>query len=56
MLSPYFSEIKYEYDIKTGGINKLVPNLMPKKNFGVHYRNLKYYLSQGLISKKVHRI
>ena len=56
MLSPYFSEIKYEYDIKTGGINKLVPNLMPKKNYAVHYRNLQYYLSQGLILKKVHRI
>ena len=48
ILSPYFSEIKYEYDIKTGGINKLVPNLMPKKNYAVHYRNLQYYLSQSL--------
>ena len=56
MLSPYSSETKKEYDIKTGGINKLVPNLMPKKNYGVHYRNLQYYLSQGLILTKVHRI
>ena len=29
---------------------------MSKKNYGVHYRNLQYYLSQGLIFKKVHRI
>ena len=29
---------------------------MPKKNYVVYYRNLKYYLSQGLILKKVHRI
>ena len=29
---------------------------MSKKNYVVHYRNLKYYLSQGLIFKKVHRI
>ena len=29
---------------------------MSKKNDVVHYRNLKYYLSQGLIFKKVHRI
>ena len=29
---------------------------MPKMNYGVHYRNLQYYLSQGLILKKVHRI
>ena len=40
MLSPFCSKIKKKYDIKTGGINKLAPNLMPKKNYGVHYRNL----------------
>ena len=56
ILSPYCSEIKKEYDIKTGGINKLAPNLMSKKNYSVHYRNLQYYLSQGLILKKVYRI
>ena len=56
LLSPYCLEIKNNYDIKSGDINKLVPNLMPKKNYVVHYRNLKYYLSQGLMLKKVHRI
>ena len=56
MLSPYCSKIKNKYDIKSGNINKLTPNLMSKKNYVVHYRNLKYYLSQGLILKKVHRI
>ena len=55
MLSPYCLEIKNKY-IKSGGINKLVRNLLPKKNYVVHYRNLKYYLSKGLILKKVHRI
>ena len=39
-----------------GGINKLVPNLMSKNNYVVYYRNLQYYLSQGLILTKVHRI
>ena len=29
---------------------------MSKKNCVVYYRNLKYYLSQGSILKKVHRI
>ena len=29
---------------------------MPKKNYVVHYRNLKYYLLNGLILKKVHKI
>ena len=56
MLSPYCSEIKRKYDIKSGEINKLTPNLMSKKNYGVHYKKLQYYLFQGLILKKVHRI
>ena len=56
MLSPYCSEIKNKHDTKSGGINKLAQNLMSKKNYLVHYRNLKYCLSQGLILKKVHRI
>ena len=56
ILSPYCSESKKEYDIKTDDINKLAPNLMSKKNYVIHYRNLKYYLSQGLILKKVYRI
>ena len=56
MLSTYFLEIKNEYDIKSGDINKLVPNLMPKKSYVVRYRNLQYYLSRGLILKGVHRI
>ena len=43
MLSPYSFEIKSEYDIKTGGINKLAPNFISKKNYGVHYKNLQYY-------------
>ena len=47
MLSFYCLEMKNKTDI-----NKLVPNLMPKKNYVFHYRNLKYYISQGLILKK----
>ena len=48
--------MKNEYDIKTGDINKLVPNLLPKKPYGVHYRNLQYYFSRDLLLKKVYRI
>ena len=55
MLSSTQLEIKNNYDIKVGEINKLTPNLYSKKNYVLHYRNLKYYLSQGLILKKVHR-
>ena len=56
MLSPDQLEMKNKYDIKVGGINKLIPNLLSKENYAVHYRDLKYYLSKGLILAKVHRI
>ena len=56
MLSPYCLKIKNKHDIKLGDINKLTPNLMSKKNYVVHYRHLKYYISQGLILKKVQKI
>ena len=56
LLSPYCLKNAKKFDIKTGGINKLAPNLMSKKNYVVHCRNLKYYLSKGLVLKKVHKI
>ena len=56
MLSPYCLEIKEEDNIKVEICNKLIPNLMPKINYVVLHRNLKYYLSKGLVLKKVHRI
>ena len=56
ILSPYCLEIKNKHDIKSINIDKLIPNLMSKKNYVVCYRDLKYYLSQELILKKVHKI
>ena len=35
---------------------KLAPNLYDKFNYVVHYRNLKFYLQQGLVIKKIHRV
>ena len=55
ILSPYSRENVKKFDIKTGTINKLVPNLMAKEKYVVHYRNLQYFLSEGLILKKVRR-
>ena len=55
-LSPYSLENPNKFDIKTGSVNKLAPNPMPKNNYVVHYRNLKYYLSERLILKKEHKI
>jgi hypothetical protein len=34
---------------------KLTPTLFNKSKYVVHYRNLKFYLSQGMILKKIHR-
>ena len=56
MLPPEQIEIKDMYDIKVGEVNKLIINTLPKENYVVHYRNLKYYLPNGWRLSKVHRI
>ena len=35
---------------------KLIPNLLDKKNYVLHYRNLQLYTRHGLIATKIHRI
>ena len=52
MLSPYSRKNAKKFNIKTGTINKLVPNLMAKEKYVVHYRILQYYLSEGLVLKR----
>ena len=42
MLAPIQLKIKKEHDIEVGTTNKLIPNLLSKKNYVLHYRNLKY--------------
>ena len=37
-------------------VEKLVPNLFDKKNYVVHFRNLKFYLAQRLKLIKIHGI
>jgi hypothetical protein len=37
-------------------ISKLCPNLMDKKNYVIHYRNLKYALQSGLKITRIHRV
>jgi hypothetical protein len=41
--------------MRLGTVKKLVPNLMHKKNYIIHYRALKQALQHGLVLKKVHR-
>ena len=55
LLSPYTLDLQKDLKIKTGKVKKLVPNLMDKKNYVVHSRNLRYYVSMGLKLTRVHR-
>ena len=54
MLSDY-QESTYPKE-KLRPTKKLTPNLMNKRRYIIHYANLKYYLAQGLILKKVPRV
>ena len=56
MLSNYCKNIADEYNIKVGGVRKLIPNLYDKIRYPVHYRNLQYYLKLGIKLIKIHRI
>ena len=48
-------DIKSQYNIGRSDLTaKLIPNLMDKKEYVVHYRNLKFYLEHGLKLTKVH--
>ena len=44
------------HNITTGTVKILVPNLMNKKNYVIHYRNLQQCLELEMKLKKIHRI
>ena len=52
MLSDYCKQ----FNLKVEGVIKLIPNLQPKKNYVLHYKNLKQYIELGLKVTKVHRV
>ena len=56
LLSPYQQELLKTLEMKNSTIPKLTPNLYDKYNYILHAKNLKFYLEQGMILKKVHRI
>ena len=56
MLSKYCKKIADKYEIKVGGVKKLISNLGNKTNYVVHYRNLQLYLSLGMKLTKIHRV
>ena len=54
-LSPKLVDIKAKYNMARGqSSNKLIPNLMNKNGYVVHYLNLKFYLEHGMKLTKVH--
>ena len=55
-MSKYCLKIASVYNITTGTVKKLVPNLMNKNNYVIYYRNLQQYLELGMKLKKIHRI
>ena len=55
MLSEYNKKIAKSLNIKLTTCTRLVPNLLSKNNYVVHYRNLKQYKSFGLEVTKIHR-
>ena len=40
---------------KINEVDKLISSFLPKNNYVLHYKNLKQYLEEGMILKKVHR-
>lgn len=57
MFSDYQKELMKKHNIKANkNTTKLVPHLMDKKNYCIHYRNLKYVVELGLKITIVHNI
>ena len=54
IFSPFQRET-YPKD-KRKSTTRLAPNLHDKKNYVVHARNLRFYLEQGMIITKIHRV
>ena len=60
MISDRQRRMLIKFDLKPPGsgkgVKKLIPNLLPKSRYIVHYRNLKFYIEQGMILTKVHKV
>ena len=57
MLSSYSQKLCDDFNLKqTLPTRKLTPNFFPKRNYVVHYLNLKFYLSMGIKLIKIHRV
>ena len=52
----YQKRLIKDLELKPPDCNKLLLTLQEKKNYVVHYRNLQFYLKQGMKLKRVHRV
>ena len=55
-LSEYQKRLMEDLELKLPNSKKLLLTLHDKKNYVVHYRNLQFYLKQGIKLKLVHRV
>ena len=56
MLNPIQATIRSKYNMpRRSEQTKLIQNLNPKRNYIVHYRNLKFYMIHGLSLNKINR-
>ena len=51
-LSDYCLETANEYNTTTGSVKKVVPDLMDKNNYVIHFRNFQQCLTLGMKLKK----
>ena len=59
MLSPYSLQVGtsiYGHRNNIPSSKKLVPHLGPRRNYVTHAANLKLYLQQGMVLKKIHKV
>lgn len=56
MLSPYCLKLAQRYNISMDSMPKLISTQYDKLNYVCHIENLQFYLKQGMILKKVHKI
>ena len=56
MLSRYCSDIADQCGIKVCGVNKLVPNLINKSKYVLHYRNLHLYQTLEMKLIGIHKV
>ena len=57
-LNEYQLRILKHYNVPKSSlkVEKLTPHLMARRNYVIHYRNLKFYLEEGLTLKEIHKV